>query len=185
MSHPETIIRLLDRHLTRPTRLILYGRAALALGFPPAAPEFHATLDVDVILPESEMNRIDADDQFWKALEIANDELADSGLYITHLFTDAQVILSPGWLHNIVPIAADDLSNLVPFRPSTEDLILTKMMRIDPNDRSDIRFLLSQASFDRRRLDSILPIALVPPIDEISAAFEANKIWLRSLLEIG
>ena len=70
MNHPEKILRILDDHLVRPTRLILYGRAALALGFENAPPSFHSTLDVDAILPEIEMSQIEADDQFWTAISI-------------------------------------------------------------------------------------------------------------------
>lgn len=60
MNHPEQIVRALDMNLVNPTRLILYGRAALALGFPDPQPSFHATMDVDAILPEVEMAAIDA-----------------------------------------------------------------------------------------------------------------------------
>ncbi len=51
MSHAETILRTLDRHFSRETSLILYGRAALVLGFPDPPPEVAASLDVDIILP--------------------------------------------------------------------------------------------------------------------------------------
>jgi len=104
MNHPETILRTLDRHLEHPTRIILYGRAALALAFPDAPAAFQATVDVDAILPEIEMHTIEADESFWNALELTNQELEPTGLYITHLFTDAQVILRPQWLEYL-PLA--------------------------------------------------------------------------------
>jgi hypothetical protein len=142
MNHPEQILRTLDRHLVQPTRLILYGRAALALGFPNPSPDFHATMDVDAILPEIDMSSIEADDSFWNAIEKTNEDLHSSGLYLTHLFTDSQVILKPDWLENLSQIELPGLRMLKLFRPSTADLILTKMMRVDPQDRSDIGFLL-------------------------------------------
>ena len=101
MNQPEQIVRTLDRHLTQPVRLILYGRAALALGYPASLPAFHATMDVDAILPEVEMAAIEADDSFWEAIEKTNDELEASGLYLTLLFTDSQVILRPDWLDHV------------------------------------------------------------------------------------
>jgi hypothetical protein len=104
MNHPETILRTLDRHLIRPVRLVLYGRAALALGFPSTDPEFETTFDVDAILPLVEMESIESDDQLWKALDRTNQELEPQGLYITHLFGEDQVILSRGWLDHLVPI---------------------------------------------------------------------------------
>jgi len=181
MNHPEHILRTLDSHLLKPTRLILYGRAALALGFSNAHPQFHATMDVDAILPEVEMSFIEADESFWNAIEKTNDQLQLSGLYLTHLFTDFQVILRADWLEHIVSIHLDGLQFLQLFRPATEDLILTKMMRVDPQDRSDIEFLLQQKHLDSNQLDRLIHSARVPPITEIRQAFEQNATWLRHL----
>jgi hypothetical protein len=183
MNQPEHILRTFDRHLVRPTRMILYGRAALALGFPEAPPAFQSTMDVDAILPEVEMRAIEADDSFWNALELTNAELEPSGLYITHLFSDAQVILRPQWLALIVPIPLFGLRFLQLHRPATEDLILTKMMRIDPQDREDLRFLISRAGLSRNPLEQLLSQARIPPVREIAEAFRINADWLRSEFE--
>jgi hypothetical protein len=182
MNHPEHIARILDSHLVKPTRLILYGRAALALGYACPLPTFHSTLDVDAILPEVEMATIETDDAFWDALEKTNDQLQSSGLYMTHLFTDSQVILRPNWLEHLIPIHLQQLRFLTLFRPSTEDLILTKMMRIDPQDRADIQFLLQQVTLDPEKLERLLADARIPQIPEIQAAFEQNATWLRHLV---
>jgi len=180
--NPERILRCLDSHLNRPTRLILYGRAALALGFPDPPAAFGTTLDVDAILPDVEMSAIEADDQFWLALEATNADLDADGLYLTHLFTDAQVILTHDWLTKIQPIVLGGLGHLQLFRPSTVDLILTKMMRVDPQDREDIGFLLGHTRIDEQRLDSLVNRASVPEIPEIREAFEQNLLWLKKTL---
>lgn len=182
MNHPEQIVRTLDRHLTGPVRLILYGRAALALGYPCPLPAFHATMDVDAILPETEMAAIEADDSFWTAIEQTNLDLEASGLYLTHLFTDSQVILRSDWLDDLVPIQLQGLQNLKLARPSTVDLILTKMMRVDPQDRADIVFLVGQLPPNARNFDDLASSARIPPIPEIREAFERNLEWLRELL---
>lgn len=182
MNHPETIIRTLDRHLTRQTRLILYGRAALALGFPENG-LFSQTLDVDAILPAVEMHAIEQDEQFWRALEACNAELEPGGLFMTHLFADDQLILTPGWLDHISRLPLDGLCHLQLFRPSEGDFVLTKMMRIDPQDRADIEFLLAKMSDKQSLLSFYIPCARVPPIPEIQSAFEANREWLHSLLK--
>lgn len=182
MNHPEQIVRTLDRHLTRPVRLILYGRAALALGYPSPLADFHATMDVDAILPEVEMTLIEADDSFWNAIEMTNAELEPSGLYLTHLFTDAQVILRPDWLDHLVPIPLTGLRYLELARPATADLILTKMMRVDPQDRSDLRFLVEQSSFDGDSLEVVASSARIPDLPEIRDAFERNLEWLKEHL---
>lgn len=181
MNHPEQIIRTLDSHLASPTRLILYGRAALALGFPEPKPDFNATMDVDAILPELEMTAIEKDTSFWNAIEATNEQLQPSGLYLTHLFTDSQVILRPDWLSHLVAINLRGLCYLRLFRPSTEDLLLTKMMRVDPQDRSDMRFLLAHLQPDERVLGDLFRAAKVPEIPEIEQAFRDNTDWILQL----
>ena len=69
MNQPERILRTLDRHLACPTRVIIYGRAALALGYDSPRALFYATMDVDAILPESSKAAIEADEGFWEAIQ--------------------------------------------------------------------------------------------------------------------
>jgi hypothetical protein len=52
MSNPLRILKTLDRHLALPAEITLFGRSALALGFPQAPGHFHNTQDVDGILPK-------------------------------------------------------------------------------------------------------------------------------------
>lgn len=162
-------------------RFILYGRAALVLGFENVPEAFASTIDVDAILPLVEMPDIEKNDQFWNALEAANRELEPSGLYITHLFGDDQVILSPDWLSHIRPIELA-CKHLKLFRPGTPDFILTKMMRVDPQDRSDIQFLLEQPDVDTAELEKMLPKAQVPDVAEIREAYETNCRWLKGII---
>ncbi len=182
MNHPETIIRTLDRYLHRPTKLILYGRAALALGFPENEP-FSQTLDVDAILPAVEMPAIEQDEQFWRALEQCNAELEPGGLFMTHLFTDEQLILTPDWLDHITTLPVSGLRRLQLFRPTEGDLILTKMMRVDPQDRADIRFLITKMTDQQSLVSHYIPQARVPLIPEIQHAFEINRAWLNLCLQ--
>jgi len=182
MTNPERILAALDAHLERPTRVILYGRAALALGFAPENPIFAATVDVDAILPLTAMAAIEGDVQFWRALDSANRELEPSGLYMTHLFPDDQVLLTSNWLEAIVPLPTKAWRHLQLFRPSTPDLILTKMMREDPQDLADIAFLLQQQPMTATALQAAWQVARVPDVDEIRAAFVANQPRVLRLL---
>jgi hypothetical protein len=177
-SNPLRILQALDRHLHQPFALYVYGRSALALGFPEAPVAFHATMDVDAILPARDILTIEANDDFWRAQELTNAELGDSGLYFTHLFEDRQVILTPDWLSHCVSISTEGLRHLELYRPSTEDLILTKMMRVDPQDREDIGFLLQRADVSQERLKKALATAVIPPVTEIKEAFKQNQRWL-------
>lgn len=65
MDNPSRILTTLDQHLTRPARLVLYGRAALFLGFDSAPPEIGESKDVDVIIPLGELDAFDS--SFWDA----------------------------------------------------------------------------------------------------------------------
>jgi len=173
VNNPLRILSALDSHLTRPTRIVVYGRSALTLGYP-GGERFGLTMDVDGILPEAEMTAIESDDQFWVALDKTNRELEPSGLYITHLFPDSQVILRPGWLEHIVQIPCG-LRSLAVYRPHVVDLILSKMMREDPQDLDDVRFLLNQESVSRADLAAAFAEARIPDLEEIRTAFTRLK----------
>lgn len=181
-SHPEKILRTLDGFLDHKVSLILYGRAALALGYEDSHPAFHSTMDVDAILPVAQMSSIEADESFWSAIEKTNEALADSELYLTHLFADDQVILRGNWLEHVCPIPISGLTHLRAHRPDTLDLILTKMMRVDPQDREDIRFLLNHCDLNAHSLEKLLSLAKVPDISGIQEAFDQNSQWLRDEL---
>ena len=181
-SNPLRILRVLDSFLRKETDLVVFGRAALALGFEPTPEsECLTTLDVDGILPAGSLPRIEADLQFWEALEKTNAHLRDQGLYLTHLFTDDQVILSGDWLEATVPMPVDGLERLRLSRPGTEDLVLTKMMRVDPQDRDDLQFLLCHCGHSREWWIGFFDRARVPPIPEIEDAYRQNIEFVLSL----
>ena len=182
MNNPERILSTLDGHLADEVRLILYGRAALTLGYKNPPLEYGATMDVDAILPVVEMPQIETNDDFWDAIEATNCELQEGGLYITHLFSEDQVILSSGWLDDI-QIIDYPLKHLLLYLPDTHDLILTKMMRVDPQDRADIKFLLGQSDCDHTILREKISRANIPSIQEIEEAFEKNLNWLESKIK--
>ncbi len=94
---------------------------------------------------------------------------------MTHLFSDDQLILTPDWLLRIVALPSPGWHHLQGFRPATLDLMLTKMMREDPQDLTDIQFLLEQEPIPREVLRAAFATARVPEIDEIRVAFAANQ----------
>ena len=175
MTNPEKILRELDRHLHQPVSLILYGRGALSLAFPGLG-AWESTMDVDVIIPTIEVDAFDQNFDFWDAVTRTNENLAAEGLYITHVFLEEQVILSKEWRNHCAPIFLPELKHLSISRPSTKDLILTKMMRIDPQDRDDIRELLAYAPRQENWVE-IFDSATMPDIPEIKEAFRKNTEW--------
>ena len=175
VSNPLTILQTLDRHLDHPVELTLYGRAALALGFPSHEPRHETTQDVDAIIPLAQLDRLHADGQFWDARDATNAELAERGLYMTHLFTEADVFLLPDWLQRRLPIPSA-FRHLKLFRPATLDLILTKMMRgADPEDLADIEFLLRSEPMTTAELRVAFERVRGPDIQELRDAFRAAQ----------
>jgi hypothetical protein len=174
MNNPLRILRTLERHLTRPAELTIFGRSALALGFHRSPPVFATTQDVDAILPLAWLAAEDDNLDFWEAQQKTNAELKPEGLYITHLFRELEIILRPDWVASRVPVPFES-SRLILFRPSTLDLILTKMARGDENDLNDIRFLLQQEKITPVHLRSAYESARVPDVPEIRALFEAAQ----------
>lgn len=176
MSNPLRILKTLDEYLTKDTGIILFGKAAIVLGFPNAPEECGSTLDVDGILPSAEMETIQKDLQFWDAIEKTNATLEPEGLYITHLFEESQTILTPDWTRKTIDISLDGMRHLKIKRPSTSDLILTKMTRgCDPQDLSDINFLITTENISPGQLRDAIDAARVPDLQEIKELFESVK----------
>jgi len=175
VNNPLLILQTLDRHLDHTVELTLYGRAALALGFPAHEPRHDTTQDVDAIIPLAQLDQMHADEQFWEAKDATNAELAERDLYITHLFTEADIFLLPDWLERRVPIQ-HTFTHLKLFRPATLDLILTKMMRgADPEDLADIEFLLKMEPVSAAELNAAFGRVRLPDIQELQDAFRTAQ----------
>ncbi|MDB6110387.1 MAG: hypothetical protein JWR69_2137 [Pedosphaera sp.] len=174
MSNPLRILRTLDQHLTLPAEITLFGRSALALGYPQSPAHFHNTQDVDGILPLAWLQPPDEHEDFWQAVQRTNAELDSDGLYLTHLFRELDVILQPDWLDRRLELALG-LRKLAVFRPATIDLVLTKMARGDDDDLQDIRFLLQQESLTQKRLEAAFARARVPNVPEIQELFSRAR----------
>ncbi len=174
MSNPLRILQTLDRHLSAPAELTLFGRAALALGFANVPAGFHNTRDVDAILSFEWLSAKDENVDFWLAQQRANAELSAEGLYLTHLFRESEIILQPDWLARRakVPLL---LNKLAVDRPSVTDLILTKMARGDSQDLEDIQFLLSQEPLSPDQLRAAFARARLPEVPEIRELFLAAQ----------
>lgn len=140
MSNAQRILMLLDAQLTSRIDLTLYGRAALHLGFPSAPKEHALSRDVDAVLWLGQAEELSEKTNFWNAIEHVNQKLADQELYISHFFTESQVILLPDWRRNRVPLYGK-WKHLNLYRLGNIDLLLSKLMRDDPIDRADAQFI--------------------------------------------
>jgi hypothetical protein len=171
VNNPLEILQTLDRYLSKDAELTLFGRSALALGYADSPPEYAGTLDVDGIIP---LTGSDPDEDFWTAQQATNEALKSRGLYITHLFSEMDIILQPDWLMRRVPVALD-LKKLKIFRPATIDLILTKMARGDEQDLEDVQFMLSTEPLSPDQLRVAFNRARVPDVQEIRDLFRAAQ----------
>jgi hypothetical protein len=99
------------------------------------------TNDVDIIIPAHLELQIDADRQFWTAIEATNRELEPQGLFISHIFPEAEVVLTPEWERHLLAVDGP-WEKLRIKRPRMLDLILSKMGRGDAADVADVRTML-------------------------------------------
>lgn len=162
MNAAQMIVETLDRHLTQPTDVVVFGAAALLLDRQLAGRlAGRSTNDVDIIIPSERELRVDADRPFWRAVERTNRELGSKGLYITHIFPEREVALTPEWKRHIVPLHQEKLTRLSLQRPRMLDLVVSKMGRGDVQDLADVRNMLQ---LHRETTGSLLTA------DEIAAA---------------
>lgn len=171
MNHAATILEVLDRHLQGRVELTLFGRAALSLGFADAPQEYGLSLDVDGVLWDGQAEQLLEQTNFWAAVEQANHELAPSRLYVSHFFQETQVILTPSWRDHRCPLAGP-WRHLQLFRLGDADLFLTKLMRFDPQDLADARFIANRAGWSRAQVAGLLREARVPDIPEVREQFD-------------
>jgi hypothetical protein len=186
VTNAERILQTLDQRLDHEVPLVVYGRAAIALGFEEPPDAVKHTLDVDGIIPVDQVSIFRSDSNFWDAQEATNRELEKDGLYITHLFEADQVFLGRNWEQHLVPISRPATRWLRLFRPATLDLILTKMMRgDDPQDMADIAFMIRHDRVTAAQIESAFADAVIPNLVELRDAFERAKPLVRDLVRRG
>ncbi len=175
------ILHALDPLLDAPVDLTLYGRAALALGFPDPPEEYAWSRDVDAVLWTGQAEELNEKTNFWDAVDKVNRALAGEDLYISHFFEEDQVILRPQWKQERIRIPGP-WKNLDLYRLGDLDLLLSKLMRDDPIDQADARFIVSRAGLDRGQIEQAIRSARVPDIPEILEQFQrASRRLLASM----
>lgn len=183
MTNAEIIATTLDGLLDHEVTLVVYGRAALALGYENVPEAVGRSLDMDVILPFSATAQIEADDQFWNAQQQLNKVLEGSGLYLTHIFQEDQVFLRPDWERQIKPVLRPFTKRLRLFRPDTLDLILTKMMRgDDAQDMEDIEFLVASDGVTLETMEPAFASVRIPDGEELRENFQRALPRVRKIL---
>lgn len=143
MNNAERIVAAIDRHLRGKNEIVVFGSAALMLDRR-YADHFAArvTYDVDIIIPRDRELQIESDQNFWQAIASANKELEPEGLYVTHIFPEREVTLTPEWKDHAVQLETPAFNHLHITRPRVLDLVVSKMGRADAQDLEDVRMML-------------------------------------------
>lgn len=143
MNNAERIVAAIDRHLRGKSEIVVFGSAALMLDRRYADQlTARVTHDVDIIIPSERELQIESDQSFWQAIDSANKELEPDGLYVTHIFPEREVALTPEWKNHAVRLETPALKHLGIIRPRVLDLVISKMGRGDAQDLEDVRTML-------------------------------------------
>lgn len=180
MTNAQMILGALDDLLNARVELTLYGRAAFYLGFPEwKGQEFLQSRDVDAVLWIGQAEELNASTNFWEAVEAVNRRLAKHELYISHFFTEDQVVLTSDWRNCRVPLEGD-WRYLDLYRLGNIDLLLSKLMRNDPLDQDDALFLANKTGLTRGEIEQAVQKARVPSAPEIQEQFIiASRVFLE------
>ena len=176
-SGPALILRTLDRHLTAPGEVRLFGGAAFVLGYG----RVRTTDDADLLLDDVECQALIDSAGFGEAIEATNQELEPRGLYLSHIFGPEQQVLSPQWRAACRPVVLTGLQRLSVSCLGPVDLALTKMGRADDADLADVAFLLKTRQLDPEALRRAIEVAVVPP--EYAELFIAAAPRVLALLD--
>jgi hypothetical protein len=170
VNNATKILSALDSKLNRAVELTLFGRAAFVLSYPNAPKEFAASRDIDAVLWIGQAEELAQTTNFWEAVEEVNQQFRDQEIFISHLFEENQVVLTPKWKTRRVPIHRS-WRKLMLFRLGDADLFLSKLMRFDPQDLADARFAVDQAGWNEDELSEIVASARIPNVPELREQF--------------
>lgn len=182
MRHADHILSRLDSHLSSRIELTLYGRAALALGFDETPEDYALSRDVDAVMWIGQAEALLESTNFWEAVEQTNQELAEDDLYVSHFFTEDQVVLLPDWKRNRVALPRS-YRHLDLHRLGNQDLLLSKLMRDDPIDHADALFIADRAGLGPQDIRSAVSRARLPESEEVREQFALASSRLLSALE--
>ena len=158
-SSPRLILETLDRHMTGPGHVRLFGGAALILGYE----RNRTTEDADLLLEDAELQALIDDASFGEALDKTNEELESKGLYLRHVFGSEQVILTPTWRDQCRPLGLG-LARLSASVLGPIDLIVSKLARADQPDLEDVLWLVHREQLQPSLVMAAARSAMVPEI---------------------
>ncbi len=178
------ILDELNARLEERVELTLYGRAAIQLGFPNPPEDTLLSLDVDAVFWLGQAEQLNETTNFWEAIDQVNKQLGNQGLYISHFFTEDMVILRPDWREQRKRIETA-WDKIVLYRLSDVDLLLSKLMRDDPQDQQDAWFILQSAALSKGDVQRAIQEARVPNVPELAEQFGRASARLMKRFSAG
>lgn len=125
---------------------------------------------MDAVLWLGQAEELARRSNFWEAIAAVNAEFREEGLYVSHLFEEHQVVLTPSWRANRVMLP-QAWQRLTLFRLGDGDLFLSKLMRDDALDLADAKFIAERAGFDQQAIKQAIELARVPAVAEVEEQF--------------
>ena len=143
-----------DGRLTRPAELLIYGSAAFIL----LDEEARTSLDLDVAGPYSKLDYEEFRQASRQAGLDVNPAGLDAGEHVEWI-SGARLCLAP-------PESAGTLTlwqgrHLLVRTVAAPDLVASKLIRYDPVDQSDVRYLVSQMKLSHEEIAGA--VARLPP----------------------
>ena len=166
------LIHVLAQHIAISVDLVLFGGGAMTLAYRSQ----RATEDLDILVGESQL-QLYAEQGLGEVFDQVNRQLEPMGLYIRHLWSPLQEVLTQNWEQKLVHIDPWWNNSLLQLRAiSPLDMIASKLVRFDDVDREDIRYLIAEGWVQKEDLQSFPSQLLIP----IAWETEANKIKERA-----
>ncbi len=175
-TEAELILRTLDRHLSGPAEIRIFGGAALVLGYG----RQRSTEDADLLMDDAECAVLVDTADFGNAIDRTNAELEPLGLYLTHIWGPEQQVLAPGWRERCRPLALNGLVHLRLSMLGPLDIIVSKLARADEIDLQDILWLVANEHLSPGQVWAGVDKAVAPDI-LVDAFAEARTRLARVL----
>ena len=167
-----SFLRDVDRALERPVAVHCLGGFVLAVLWELPRP----TGDVDFI-------EIEPSDAASELLEIAGEGSELSTRYKLHFHQVTVAEFPAGYASRLVDITPKEFQRLRLEALEVHDLVLTKLGRNSPRDRSDVDFLASKGALDRHRLEARFEAELRPYVLNEKRESATLELWLSEFFK--
>jgi len=167
-----SFLREVDRALDRPVVAHCLGGFILAVLWELPRP----TGDVDFI-------EVEPSDAASELLDIAGDGSELASRYKLHFHQVTVAEYPEGYTSRLIDITPEEFGRLRLMALEVHDLVLAKLGRNSPRDRSDVEFLVRKGALDRRRLEARFDAELRPYVLNEARQRTTLGLWLEEFFK--